>query len=157
MLRIFFLKYIYIGLKVEQSALNGESEPVEVSEQSLSENPIESRNIIFNGCLCLEGNALGIVIKTGDETFLGLIAQQTSEIGTPQTLLQKELRRFVAIITIISLVIALVVFGIGVGKNPDNAFAYFVNVFIIIIIANVPQVKSFQFFFNFFLVYFEMF
>jgi sodium/potassium-transporting ATPase subunit alpha len=128
------------GLKVEQSALNGESESIDISEKSLSENPIESRNIIFNGCLCLEGSALGVVIKTGDETFLGLVAQQTSKIGNPPTLLQKELRRFVAILTLLSIVIALFVFLIGVGKHPDKASDYFITVFIIIIIANVPQV-----------------
>ncbi len=120
--------------------MNGESESIDISEKSLSENPIESRNIIFNGCLCLEGSAFGVVIKTGDETFLGLVAQQTSKIGNPPTLLQKELRRFVAILTLLSIVIALLVFLIGVGKHPDNASDYFITVFIIIIIANVPQV-----------------
>lgn len=102
---------------------------------------MESRNIIFNGCLCLEGSAMGVVIRTGDETFLGLVAQQTSNIETGDTPLQKELKRFVTIISVIAVVMAIVVFIIGVGRNPDNALKYFVNGFIIIIIANVPQVK----------------
>ena len=102
---------------------------------------MESRNIIFNGCLCLEGSAMGVVIRTGDETFLGLVAQQTSNIETGDTPLQKELKRFVTIISIIAVGMAIAVFVIGVGRNPNNALKYFVNGFIIIIIANVPQVK----------------
>jgi sodium/potassium-transporting ATPase subunit alpha len=146
-LEIFFFKnpqfiLLFLGLKVEQSALNGESEPVEVSQHSLNPHPIESRNIIFNGCLCLEGSATGVVIRTGDETFLGLVAQQTSNIEVGDTPLQRELKRFIAIITVIAIAMAVAVFVIGVGRNPGNALKYFVNGFIIIIIANVPQVRK---------------
>ena len=134
------------GLKVEQSALNGESEPVEVSEKSLHDDFLESKNIIFNGCLCLEGMAKGVVIKTGDNTFLGIVAQQTAQIDHEETPLQKEVGRFVKLIGVLGLTMGALVFTIGciryaVKDGSDNStyLKLFVNGFIIIIIANVPQ------------------
>ena len=127
------------GLKVEQSALNGESEPVEVSEIALHDDFLESKNIIFNGCLCLEGSAKGIVIKSGDETFLGIIAQQTAQIKHEETPLQQEVKSFVKLIAVLGTTMGFFVFIIGVIRNPNNSLDLFVNGFIIIIIANVPQ------------------
>ena len=127
------------GLKVEQSALNGESEPVEVSEKALHDDFLESKNIVFNGCLCLEGSAKGIVIKSGDETFLGIIAQQTAQIKHEETPLQQEVKSFVKLIAVLGTTMGFFVFIIGVIRNPNNSLDLFVNGFIIIIIANVPQ------------------
>lgn len=134
------------GLKVEQSALNGESEPVEVSEKSLHEDFLESKNIIFNGCLCLEGVAKGIVIKIGDNTFLGIVAQQTAQIDHEITPLQREVGKFVKLIGVLGLSMGAIVFAIGCirygvsdGSDKTAYLNLFVNGFIIIIIANVPQ------------------
>lgn len=63
------------GLKTELSALNGESEPIECVINSQNDDPIYSKNVIFNSCLIIEGEALGIVIRTGDSTFIGSIAK----------------------------------------------------------------------------------
>jgi len=55
--------------------LNGESEPVECVVNTQNDDPIYSKNIVFNSCLIIEGEALGIVIRTGDSTFIGSIAK----------------------------------------------------------------------------------
>ena len=127
------------GLKVEQSALNGESEPVEISERSLNDHFIESRNIVFNGCLCLEGLAYGLAIKTGDNTYLGIIAQQTAQIVTGETPLQIEIKRFVKFISILGITLGTIVFSIGAVRGTSNFLNLFVQGFIIVIIANIPQ------------------
>ena len=127
------------GLKVEQSALNGESEPVEVSDKSLNDNFMNSKNIIFNGCLCLEGNAYGIAIKTGDNTFLGIIAQQTAQIESVESPLQKEIKSFVKFISILGISLGTIVFSIGALRGTDNFINLFVSGFIIVIVANIPQ------------------
>ena len=127
------------GLKVEQSALNGESEPVEVAEQGLSNNFMDSRNIVFNGCLCLEGSAYGVAIKIGDNTYLGIIAQQTAQIESVETPLQKEIKRFVKFITILGITLGTIVFSIGAARGASSFLDLFVQGFIIVIIANIPQ------------------
>jgi len=62
------------GLKTELSALNGESEPVECEVRFCSDDVMYAKNIIFNSCLILEGEGLGIVVRTGNKTFIGSIA-----------------------------------------------------------------------------------
>ena len=42
---------------------------------SANNDPIYSKNIIFNSCLAVEGEGYGIVIRTGDKTFIGSIAR----------------------------------------------------------------------------------
>lgn len=74
-----------------------------------------SRNIIFNGCMAVEGQAIGIVIKTGDNTFIGKIAKQTTIINSPLTSLQKEMNHVVKVVFIIGLVQAIAVFILGVA------------------------------------------
>lgn len=50
------------SLKVEQSAITGESESILISTESMSEHFLESKNIVFNGCFVIEGSALGITV-----------------------------------------------------------------------------------------------
>ena len=53
------------SMKVDQSMITGESEPVDVGEVAADQNPFEARNIIFNGSLVVDGGALAIAIRTG--------------------------------------------------------------------------------------------
>lgn len=39
---------------------------------------MEAKNVCFNSCLCMEGNAYGIVYATGDNTLIGYIARMTA-------------------------------------------------------------------------------
>ena len=137
------------GLKVEQSALNGESEEVEIHVDSLSMDIMDSKNLIFNGCQAIEGAAIGVVINTGDKTYLGLVARQTSSTQGEETEFQKEIKRFVKFVFIIGLIGGLVVFVVGVARkvrtsedaeyNKKVVMSMFINGFIIMIIANVPE------------------
>ena len=65
-------------VKVDNSSLTGESEPVELCDHNTSQNPMESRNVAFNGSLVVQGEAFGIVIRTGDRTMIGQIAGLTA-------------------------------------------------------------------------------
>jgi sodium/potassium-transporting ATPase subunit alpha len=57
------------SLKVDQSMITGESEPIDVSVDSKNQNALESKNIIFNGSLCVDGTCLAVAIRTGDDTL----------------------------------------------------------------------------------------
>lgn len=65
-------------LFVSQSALTGESEPVEKFPAAYLKDydtPTDVPNIAYLGSNVISGTAEGIVIATGDETFLGNMAQ----------------------------------------------------------------------------------
>jgi len=68
-------------LVVNESALTGESFPVEKSsEMALSTKPEAStKNIVFLGTNVLEGSGQGIVIATGSQTELGKTAKMLDE------------------------------------------------------------------------------
>ncbi|AIY83752.1 magnesium-translocating P-type ATPase [Clostridium baratii str. Sullivan] len=75
--RIIRAKDLFVG----QSALTGESEPVEKFggeldyEETKDNNPLELRNLAFMGTNVISGSALALVITTGDGTYFGEIGK----------------------------------------------------------------------------------
>jgi len=64
----------------------------------------------MQGTHCISGSCLGICVSTGDSTIFGRIAKLTSEPKTGMTPLQKEILRFVLIISLfIATVVVLIV------------------------------------------------
>jgi len=73
-------------LFVAQSALTGESEPVEKFAHAITDeikNPLELNNLAFMGTNVISGSATAIVINVGDSTMLGSIAQQLQAKAPP--------------------------------------------------------------------------
>lgn len=62
------------SLRVDQSILTGEAEPVSLRTKQTSDSFLESRNITFCGSSVVEGSGIGIVIATGNNTVMGSIA-----------------------------------------------------------------------------------
>lgn len=87
------------GLKVDNAALTGESEPQSRSAKCTNDNPLETKNIAFSSTNCVEGAARGIVIKTGDNTLMGQIAILVSGTPSNQTTLEMEINRLVYIVS----------------------------------------------------------
>jgi sodium/potassium-transporting ATPase subunit alpha len=58
------------GLKAECSSLTGESEPVICSDRASSKGTriFECKNLVFSSSLCFDGMAIGVVVRTGDNT-----------------------------------------------------------------------------------------
>ncbi|KAF2132016.1 calcium ATPase [Dothidotthia symphoricarpi CBS 119687] len=94
----------------DRSILTGESEPVVASVQSTEENYLETNNIGPQGTYCISGSCLGVCVATGDNTIFGRIAKLTSDPKTGMTPLQKEILRFVSIISVfITCVVILII------------------------------------------------
>jgi Mg2+-importing ATPase len=91
---------------VQESALTGESLPVEKSAASDAKNP--NRNKLFLGTSVISGTATAVVSATGTETKFGEIAARLVE-KTPETEFEKGTREFGFLI--MRVVLFLVVFA----------------------------------------------
>ena len=127
------------SMKSDQSMITGESEPVEVSVKALDPNALEARNIIFNGALCVDGEALCVVIRTGDATLIGTMVELTADVGGSQSTLKADIQYFVYFLTSFALFQSATVFVIGCAVQKINPVTVFINGFIVIMIGNVPQ------------------
>ncbi|KAF9183625.1 hypothetical protein BGZ51_003892 [Haplosporangium sp. Z 767] len=100
-------------MKVDNSSLTGETDPQDRAVVNDHKNPLEARNLAFNGSLVVNGEGYGIVIRTGDNTVLGQIAGLTASEDPGKSPLSKEIDDFVKIIATIAFTTAVVFFLIG--------------------------------------------
>jgi len=77
-------------LKVENSSLTGESEPVECTVEKQSDMVTEAKNFIFNSSLVMNGEARGVVVRTGDRSFIGSIAGLAGQTRQSKSSLEIE-------------------------------------------------------------------
>ncbi|XP_054004753.1 sodium/potassium-transporting ATPase subunit alpha-like [Hylaeus anthracinus] len=126
------------GLRVENSSITGESEPVARTNYPTDANPLESSNVAFFSSFAVDGKGKGIVIATGDRTMIGRLAGLTSQLVKTETPIAKEIRHFVQIIVIVSVLFGLLFFILSLTIDPNilKAFTYLLG----IVIANVPSV-----------------
>lgn len=63
------------GMKVDNSSLTGETELLSRTVDCTNpDNPLETKNVAFFSTLAREGSGKGVVMFTGDNTFIGQIA-----------------------------------------------------------------------------------
>ena len=100
------------SLKVDESALTGESVPVQKNANILKENLIfqEQKNILFLGTNITNGKCTGIVIGTGKNTEIGKIALSLNEIDRIETPLQLKIKELSKKITFIVFIILIFIF-----------------------------------------------
>lgn len=125
------------GLRVDNSSLTGESEPQSRSTEKTAENPLESKNLAFYSSNCVDGNGIGIVIATGDDTIMGHIAGLTAQLETNETPIAIEIEHFIKLISITACSIGLVFFILAKVNNYEwlDAIIFLIGV----IVANVPE------------------
>lgn len=100
------------NLKVDESALTGESVPVQKSSDALKENLIiqEQKNMLFLGTNITNGKCTGIVVSTGKNSELGKIAVSLNEIDRIETPLQLKIKELSKKITLIVFIILTFIF-----------------------------------------------
>ncbi len=70
------------NLKADQSNLTGENEPASKTESALEKEELsilDSENMLFSSTLVASGNAIGVVVRTGMDTEIGLVQQMVEE------------------------------------------------------------------------------
>ena len=106
-------------LRTDKSGITGESAPVRASAESDAAGTLalHARSLAFNSSLTVAGEGYGVVIRTGNQTMIGSIASLaggTSGVG--QTLLRREVKRFVKFIATLAVVSAVPLFIIGMAR-----------------------------------------
>jgi len=129
------------GLKVECSSLTGEPDAFEVTVTLTHEEPHETRNITFNTSQCTEGAAYGVVIRTGDNSLIGMVASLASATKTGTSTLQAEIHRIVLVIIILAFCMAVVILIIGIIQAQQGKIqtVVVINLVITIFVANIPE------------------
>lgn len=108
---------------VDESALTGESEPVDKQANALvsqEDAPVGDRiNMVFSGCLVTAGNAVAVVVETGMNTQMGKIAKRLNNVQKMQTPLQKRLNKTSRAISGIAIVSAVLLLMVGIRQGED--------------------------------------
>lgn len=110
------------SLEIEESALTGESLPVQKYSGILSipEPGIgDMENMAFMGTLVTRGNGVGVVVGTGMKTAMGQIAGLLQSAETMDTPLQRRLEQLGKILITVALFLTVLVVGVGVLQGHD--------------------------------------
>lgn len=104
------------NLKVDESALTGESIPIEKNSNTLQENLIiqEQKNMLFLGTNITNGKCIGIITNTGMKTEIGKIASSLNEVSNLETPLQLKIKEISKTITLIVFIILIFVFILAI-------------------------------------------
>ncbi|MFN7952116.1 MAG: cation-translocating P-type ATPase [bacterium] len=108
------------SLRTQESALTGESEPVDKSVAALgaeAEALGDRRNLAFMGTNVVHGRGLLLATATGMRTELGKIAALIQSAGQEPTPLQKRLDRLGKVLAGAALAIVAVVFLLGIARG----------------------------------------
>ena len=109
------------------------------SVDAVSDEALESRNLVFRGALVVDGNGLAIITSIGDNTLMGKMVGLTSNMDqTSSSTLKTDVEYFVKMISIFGILQAFAIFAIGLGRGLDP-LEVFVQGFIVVIVANIPQ------------------
>lgn len=111
-----------INLRIQESVLTGESEPVEkTTDITKKEHPSlgDQHNRIFAGTVVTMGRGTAVITETGMSTELGKIAEMIQSVGSEQTPLQRKLAQLGKTLAYVALGIVVVVFGLGMLRGEE--------------------------------------
>jgi len=130
------------SLKVDESALTGESLAVEKSMDTiLAEAPLGDRtNMLFSGSFVTYGRGKAVVTDVGMQTEVGKIAGLLKSTSEKQTPLQANLDDFGKKLSILILIFCGILFAINVfrGEKISSAFMFAVA----LAVAAIPEALS---------------
>lgn len=142
-LRIIESKDLYVG----QASLTGESDNIKKTvELENNQEGLDSisdfDNICFMGTNVISGSAKGVVIKVGDSTYFGKIANTVTS-GKEKTAFQKGIESISKLLIRIMIFMIPIVFLINVGKHDIIlAFTFAVAIAICITPLLLPVILS---------------
>ena len=111
------------SIKAEESALTGESVPVNKTDEAMDNEDIplgDRKNMVYMGSVIVYGRGKAVVCATGMDTEMGKIANALTNAKEGKTPLQIKLAQLSKILTYLVIGICIVIFGVqlvryGVG------------------------------------------
>jgi len=124
-------------LRVDNSALTGESKSRKRTAEPSDLEIMESPNIIFAGTSVTSGAGTAVVFATGMSTEFGKIAHLTQTVEAEPSPLQKETYRVTRIVAMLATGMGILFFAMGmmIGRPFWANFLFAIG----IIVANVPE------------------
>ena len=136
-----------VNLKAQESALTGESVPVEKMAARIEDEKVgigDRINMLFASSLITYGRGKAIVVETGMNTEVGKIANIINSAEEGETPLQAKLNKLGKTLGIVALIICFVIFGIGLlyGKDVIEMFLTAVSLAVAAIPEGLPAVST---------------
>lgn len=130
------------SLKVDESALTGESLAVEKSMDTILEKASlgDRTNMLFSGSFVTYGRGKAVVTEIGMQTEVGKIAGLLKSTSEKQTPLQMSLEKFGKKLSILILIFCGILFAVSVfrGEEISSAFMFAVA----LAVAAIPEALS---------------
>jgi Ca2+-transporting ATPase len=135
------------GLRIQEAALTGESEPIEKHTDALAGEALplgDRRNMAYMGTIVSAGRGKALVTATGMQTELGRIADLIQQVPQEQTPLQKRLDVLGRTLAVAGVVIAALIFAIGLWRGDElrHMLLTAVSVAVAIIPEGLPAVVT---------------
>lgn len=111
-----------VNLRIQEAALTGESDAVEKQTEALANEDLplgDRRNMAYMGTIVTQGRGLALVVATGMKTELGKIADLIQQVETSQTPLQRRLDTLGKNLAIIGVMIAGLIFILGIMRGDE--------------------------------------
>lgn len=132
------------SLKVEESALTGESVPSQKECEAIEGDVSlgDRRNMLYMGTTVVYGRATAVICQTGMETEMGKIADALTQASDETTPLQRQLNSLSRTLTWLVLGISVFVFIIGVVRAGSISAGVVLDTFILAVslaVAAIPE------------------
>lgn len=120
-----------VNFLVNEAILTGE-------EEAVGKTTKEKTNALFMGTTVLAGSGTMQVEKIGPQTQMGKIGKSLEEVHDENTPLQNKLNQFAKTLAIIILIIAVIIFAVGVVFQ-GRGFLEMLRLSIVLAVAAIPE------------------
>ncbi|MBE9048112.1 cation-transporting P-type ATPase [Pleurocapsales cyanobacterium LEGE 10410] len=127
------------SLQVDESALTGESVPVDKSIKSLpADTPLAERtNMAYAGSFVTFGQGKGVVVATANDTEVGQISQSMEQRVSLTTPLTRKFAKFSRTLLYAVLTLATLTFAIGLGQG--ESWLYMFEATVALAVSAIPE------------------
>ncbi len=129
-----------VNLKIQESAMTGESVPVEKRTNTLAGDNIplgDRTNMAFSSGMVTYGRGRGVVVATGMKTEAGKIANMLQNTIDTETPMKRQLEHLGKVLGIAALIICGVIFLVGVLYG--NSFIHMFMTAVSLAVAAIPE------------------